>query len=913
LHRRSPIALAALGATAALVGFAPGSTAAAGVTLPDTPMGKQLAWVIGEVNGGSSTLVPADVQRHVTPRFLVGLPAGELVAAAKQATAAYAPVRFTGFAGRPSATSAIALIETRTHEQLAVYASIDARSQRLAALDIAAPPQRGAVTMATAGRYTGAFAVGGGRKMFITCAGSGSPTVILEAGAGGGAHSWLAVQPSLAATTRVCSYDRANLPGGSSDPAPKPQTAADVVADLHRLLTAARVPGPYVFAGHSNGGLFARLYATTYPQQVKGLVLIDTGNYPAMVDRVYRRLATPQRWSAYVAAQNQQSPFVENAGDEQVDLATSYQQLEASQRRRPLRKLPLVVISHGIPDPPMGKELVPGLNTAIEREWQQRQLQLATLVPGGRRVVATKSGHMIPTEQPALVVGVIEEMLQQLGARSPAPVAKLDTRAAVGERGFAQRLDEDRWLAAFEVPGAAVALVRNGRLTWAKGYGKADLAGGVPVTPDTVFEVGSISKSVTAWGVMRLVQQGKLDLEAPVERYLTRWHLPRSPFDANGVTIARLLSHSAGLNSQDYSPISTRPLPSLEESLSGESGGVNARSGTDDVRITMEPGQQWNYSNGGYTLLQLAVEEVTGEPFARYMQREVLDPLGMTRSSFTWEKDAGAVTATGYDVAGRPVPRTTLTELAAGGLHTTAKDIAVFMAAGMTGPDDEAAGRGVLTPDSVAALFARHRLPDGSTTSLGYEVQTLPDGTHAAGHGGKNTGWRAEFLTLPDRREGLVVLTNSDRMDGILGLTEQAWGDWLGTGPPLTSQREQSILQPLYTLLLVIAGTLLLSSSIFTALAWRRPRTRRRQWVWRGPRRPGVVGWTARGITVAAALAAGGAWTLLPLRDELASVTPVRVTLVTSALMLFCVVAAIAALTAAAPGTAARGLRPARR
>ena len=90
----------------------------------------------------------------------------------------------------------------------------------------------------------------------------------------------------------------------------------------------------------------------------------------------------------------------------------------------------------------------------------------------------------------------------------------------------------------------------------------------------------------------------------------------------------------------------------------------------------MEPGQQCNYSNGGYTLLQLAIEEVTGEPFARYMQREVLDPLGMTHSSFTWQADLRARTATGHDVAGRAVPRSALTEQAAGGLHTTAEDLA---------------------------------------------------------------------------------------------------------------------------------------------------------------------------------------------------------------------------------------------
>ena len=476
--------------------------------------------------------------------------------------------------------------------------------------------------------------------------------------------------------------------------------------------------------------------------------------------------------------------------------------------------------------------------------------------------------------------------------------------AAGGNGSFAQHLDEERWLAAFEVPGAAVALVRDGRPAWSEGYGHASKARGSAVTPDTVFQVGSISKSVTAWGVMRLVQQGKLDLDAPVERYLTRWHLPRSPYDADGVTIGRLLSHTAGLNAQDYSPISARPLPSLQASLSGDSGGVNARSGSDDVRITMPPGRQRQYSNGGYTLLQLAIEEVTGGSFASYMQHAVLDPLGMTHSSFTWQRDLSGQAATGYDVAGRAVPRSAFTEKAAGGLQTTARDLAVFMSAGMTGPRGEPAGRGVLTPGSVAALFARHRVPDGSMVSLGYEVQTLPDGTQAAGHGGKNIGWRAEFLTLPDRREGIVVLTNSERMDGILGLTEQAWGAWLGTGPPMTSQMQQSALGSLYTLLLAIAGVLLLATAICVALAWRRPATRRRQWVWR--RRPSAMGWMVRSATVAAALVAAATWALLPLRDELASVTPARVLLATCALMLLCFVVAMTALTRrtghAAPG-----------
>jgi pimeloyl-ACP methyl ester carboxylesterase len=432
LAGHSAVAAVALAAATAVAAASAGSASAATATapLPHTPVGRELAWVIGEVNGGSRSLAAGEVGHHVTPGFLAGLPARQFVEVARQATSAYAPVRFTGFAGRPSPTSAIALIETRTHEKLAIYASLDRRPpHRIAALEVGAPPPAGASTTATAGRYTGAFEIGGGRKLFLTCSGSGTPTVILEAGANGGAHSWFAVQPWLATTTRVCSYDRANVPGGSSDPAPKPQTAADVVSDLHSLLAAARVPGPYVLAGHSNGGLFARLYATTYPEQVRGLVLIDTGNYPGMLDRLYRKLMSPPQWRAYRTSLRARPPFAENAGDEQVDLATSYAQLAAAQRRHPLPPLPLVVISHGIPEPPMGREVVRGIDKAIEPAWQRMQIELARVVPGGTRIVAAKSGHMIPTEQPALVVRTIRGVLTRLDTSFSRPRARLQAAA----------------------------------------------------------------------------------------------------------------------------------------------------------------------------------------------------------------------------------------------------------------------------------------------------------------------------------------------------------------------------------------------------------------------------------------------------------------------------------------------------
>jgi pimeloyl-ACP methyl ester carboxylesterase len=368
------------------------------------PVAAQLDWLVSNVNHGSATLAEPEVEAHLTSTLLATLPAGQAIRAIRQATTAYSPIRVTGYAGRPSETSAIALIETRERQKLAIYVSVDPTPEhRIANLELGEQPGSAAAS-ANPGRYTGRFDIGG-RSMFLNCSGSGSPTVVLEAGANGGSSDWLAVQRSLATTTHVCSYDRANLPGGSSDPVRKPQTAQAIVTDLHRLLRAADVPGPYVLAGHSNGGLYARLYATTYPKEIAGLVLIDTGNYPAIQRELYKKMLTPEQWRAHQADRPGKAPFVENVADEQVDLQRSYKQLAKAQRRHPLRDVPLIVISHGIPDAPQAGP------SGMEKAWQQEQVKLAKLVPGGRRIVATKSHHGIPDEQPGLIVQVIKSLL----------------------------------------------------------------------------------------------------------------------------------------------------------------------------------------------------------------------------------------------------------------------------------------------------------------------------------------------------------------------------------------------------------------------------------------------------------------------------------------------------------------------
>jgi CubicO group peptidase (beta-lactamase class C family) len=311
----------------------------------------------------------------------------------------------------------------------------------------------------------------------------------------------------------------------------------------------------------------------------------------------------------------------------------------------------------------------------------------------------------------------------------------------------------------YKVPGVAVSLVQ-GDAVWSKGYGLADQAQGIPVTDDTVFQVASISKAVTSWGVMKLVEKGQLDLDAPVEQYLTRWHLPPSSFDASGVTIRRLLSHSAGLSTNNYYGLPPdQALPSLEESLSRISGGV---------QIVMEPGTQYNYAGGGFTLLQLIIEEVTGETFAAYMQREVLDPLGMSHSSFEWRKDLRPATAVGYTQSGSPYPNFLFTEQAAAGLHSTAEDLARFVAAEMPGPNGEFPGRGVLAPETLDLMFEPlFPLQMGAAQGLGQSILTIPDGSKVIQHWGGSRGWRGYIAANPKWGMGFVILTNSDNGESL--------------------------------------------------------------------------------------------------------------------------------------------------
>ena len=337
--------------------------------------------------------------------------------------------------------------------------------------------------------------------------------------------------------------------------------------------------------------------------------------------------------------------------------------------------------------------------------------------------------------------------------------------------------------------------------------------------------------------------------------------------------------------------------------MDGGSGMPGDRLGSDDVRITAEPGSGFTYSNGGYSLLQLAVEEVVGEPFATYMQREVLAPLRMTHSAFTESAALTAVTATGH-TGGPPraVPAYAFTEKAAGGLYTSATDVARFVAAGMTRPAGEPRGRGVVTPAGVEALFAPMSIRDGNgmLTSLAYELETLSDGTETAAHGGKNTGWLSQFITIPARAEGLVVLTNSDS-SGPIGLVAQDWADSLGVGSPKTSRIIAADLDPYYWAMGAIAGVLGLVALAIASLLLRGRGAGRRTWVWRRGNRPPLAGWAVRSAVILIVVTLSAGWWVQPIRATLSSIAPLLTTLTTAALFAMGLAAAAAALTRARP------------
>ncbi len=319
----------------------------------------------------------------------------------------------------------------------------------------------------------------------------------------------------------------------------------------------------------------------------------------------------------------------------------------------------------------------------------------------------------------------------------------------------------------YQIPGCNVALVRGHEIVWTQSFGYADVASGRALTVDTPMSVQSITKSVTALGVMRLVEKGLVDMDAPLSRYLKSWKFPPSGYPVEQVTIRRLLSHTAGMPLGDFTYVFSpgEKMPSLRERL------------TQEAVLMREPGTGFTYSNVGFHLLELLIEEATGQDFSEYMRTEVFLPLGMKSAAYTVDDSMMPYPPTAYNLGGKPIPVYLYPEKAAGGLFATVEDIARFAQAGLK-------ENPVLSAQSIGRMYLPESRKIGiyglafEAYGLGHYLETLPNGLRSVSHGGQGNGIMTHFQAVPETGDAIVILTNSQRSWPFIAYVLSDWAWW---------------------------------------------------------------------------------------------------------------------------------------
>ena len=319
----------------------------------------------------------------------------------------------------------------------------------------------------------------------------------------------------------------------------------------------------------------------------------------------------------------------------------------------------------------------------------------------------------------------------------------------------------------FGVPGLSLAVIKDGRIDIAKAYGLADVTAKSPVTPETAFQAASISKPVTAFAVMRLVEAGKLSLDENVNRYLKSWKVPENEFTRDRpVTLRALLSHTSGTGDgfgfPGYHPSSERPT--LVQILNGDKPSNVGR-----VFWERPPFTAFKYSGGGTVLVQLLLTDALGKPFHELMRELVLEPVGMTNSTYEQplpaQRDANAARA--HDGRGRAMDTKwhVYPEQAPAGLWTTPTDLAklaIELQKALRGDSkilSRAAAQEMVTPVGTGPY------------AVGFSIERRNEGWYF-GHGGSNWGFQCNLLAHRLKGYGFAVMTNSDSGGRLLGELE---------------------------------------------------------------------------------------------------------------------------------------------
>jgi CubicO group peptidase (beta-lactamase class C family) len=380
--------------------------------------------------------------------------------------------------------------------------------------------------------------------------------------------------------------------------------------------------------------------------------------------------------------------------------------------------------------------------------------------------------------------------------------AAVDERVARVERGLLPPLVTERTqpmrlvdrMRHYRVPGLSVAVVDKGQLVWAHAWGVAQAGRAQPLTTATLMQAASISKAVTGVGAQKLVEQGKLSLDADVNTLLRTWRVPPGAQTADKpVTLRRLLSHSAGLSTPGFAGYARgQPVPTLPQILDGL-----PPANSEAVRVTTAPGSAWRYSGGGYVIVQQLMDDATGEPFADWMQREVLAPAGMSSSLFGALPDAPLSRAAAGHQRGRAIDglRHTHPEQTAAGLWTTPSDLARLSIALQRILAGEASP--LLSQASFAEALRVQTAPSG----LGFILEGSGNALRF-GHDGSNFGFESRWQA--DRQRAVIVMANATGAMKLIEeviravVKEQGWTDLQAPRFTTAQLRESFATTPLF-------------------------------------------------------------------------------------------------------------------
>ncbi len=324
------------------------------------------------------------------------------------------------------------------------------------------------------------------------------------------------------------------------------------------------------------------------------------------------------------------------------------------------------------------------------------------------------------------------------------------------------------------LPAIQIALVDKGEIVYQEAFGLADKDAVREASNDTIFQVASISKSVTAWGLMNMAQGGLVDLDKPVQDYVKRWTLPKSKYNRDEVTVRRVMSHSAGLGMHGYMGYdpAKSPVPTLEDSLSGGTGPRKGIVNSGPVKLVRKPGSAWSYSGGGYTFLQLMMDENAPDGFSSFMKKTVLEPLGMAASTFEYSSALKPLLAKPYSMAGNELPNFLFAEKAAAGLYTTAGDLSRVLCEmyrlhsvhGYRGVVISPESAQLITTSAIAVAHSKFN----ESMGLGYFIGESKSGKRIVSHSGGNQGWKCFYGVELASGRGIVILTNSNAGYSVL-------------------------------------------------------------------------------------------------------------------------------------------------